>query len=223
MTAGRMNETKYNNDTGIASLSPGSRWNEVYRVLDPIDVGVQGGAIGSVGVGGLLLGGGFSPYLYQRGFAMDDIYKLEVVLANGTIVEASSDQNDDLYQALKGGGASNFGIVTRYDMRTFKRAPIWSTFRQYFEDDSTNAAHIRALKHWTDNPEAYPNGAAFVWWTYRPRENRTVLLSSLSDTSGQAQPPYMEELLGIPGYNASSEGLSNMSTSSQDFQATGYR
>ena len=163
-----MNQTKYDASTGTASLRPGARWLDVYRTLDALDVGVQGGAIGSVGVGGLLLGGGLSLYLYQRGFAMDDIYSHEVVLSNGSIIETSANENSDLYQALKGGGANNFGIVTRYDMRTFKKMPIWSAYREYNESESVNTAHIRALKHWTDNEDAYNNGTAFVWWTYRP-------------------------------------------------------
>lgn len=95
----------------------------MYKTLDALDVGVQGGGIGSVGVGGLLLGGGFSPYLYQRGLATDDIRKLEVVLASGEIIEASVEQNRDLYQVLKGGG-SGFGIFTRFDIETFNRTPL---------------------------------------------------------------------------------------------------
>lgn len=191
-------------------------------MLDAIDVGVQGGDIGSVGVGGLLLGGGFSPYLYQRGFATDNIQKLEVVLANGDVIEASSEQNNDLYQVLKGGG-SGFGIVTRFDMETFSRTPIWSAYREYPESACADEAHIRGLKHWTDNPEAYQSGAAFIWWTYRPQISQTIIISALADTAGQAEPPSLEELLSIPGYNVSEMGLTNMSSAALATQASGYR
>lgn len=194
----------------------------MYRTLDSIDVGVQGGDIGSVGVGGLLLGGGFSPYLYQRGFAADDIQKLEVVLANGDIVEASTEKNSDLYQVLKGGG-SGFGIVTRFDMKTFDRLPIWSAYREYPESAGADEAHIQGLKHWTDNPEAYDSGAAFVWWTYRPADNQTIIISALADTSGQAEPPPLRELLDIPGYSYTEAGQTNMSTAALASQAYGYR
>lgn len=219
---GRLNSTQYNSDTRLASLSPGSRWLEVYRIFDAIDVGVQGGGIGSVGVGGLLLGGGFSPYLYQRGFAIDEIKKLEVVLADGNIIEASAENNSDLYRTLKGGGGG-FGIVTRFDVETFSRAPIWSAYREYPESAGADQAHIRALQRWTDNPEAYRSGAAFIWWTYRPAINQTIIISALADTEGQAEPPALKELLSIPGYNVSEVGLTNMSTSAQATQAPGYR
>ncbi|KAJ4288901.1 hypothetical protein N0V90_011242 [Kalmusia sp. IMI 367209] len=220
---GRMNATTYNPTTKTASLCPGARWLDVYRTLDALNVSIQGGGIGSIGVGGLLLGGGFSPYLYARGFALDDILAHEVVLANGTVVSATSDVNADLYQALKGAGANNFGIVTRYDMRTFERVPLWSAYREYNSSESVDARHIRALERWTDNPDAYEHGSAFVWWTYRPREDKTVLISALSDTAGRARPRFLDEFLSIKGYTIDEEGLTNMSTSAQAFQATGYR
>ncbi|KAK1658344.1 FAD binding domain-containing protein [Colletotrichum godetiae] len=46
----------------------------------------------------------------------------EVVLANGSMVEATAEENADLLKALEGGG-SNLGIVTRFDVRTFTVPP----------------------------------------------------------------------------------------------------
>lgn len=218
----RLNNTEYDPATQLASLRPGSRWLDVYRTLDPLDVGVQGGEVGSVGVGGLLLGGGFSPYLYQRGFATDDIHTLEVVLANGSIVEASAEENNDLYRVLKGGG-NGFGIVTRFDMRTFERVPIWSAYREFPESADADEAHVRALRRWTDNPEAYQSGAALVWWTYRPKIDQTIIISAVADTLGRVEPLAVKELLSIPGYNVSEMGLTNMSTLALATQAEGYR
>lgn len=48
----------------------------------------------------------------------------EVVLASGAIVQANARENNDLWLAL-GGGGNNFGVVTRFDMRTFKQGPIF--------------------------------------------------------------------------------------------------
>jgi FAD/FMN-containing dehydrogenase len=53
------------------------------------------------------------------------VIEFEVVLADGTIVTASSAQNSDLFRALKGGG-SNFGIVTRFVLSTFALGEIWT-------------------------------------------------------------------------------------------------
>lgn len=51
----------------------------------------------------------------------------EVVLANGTIINASEEENADLWRALKGGG-NNFGVVTRFTVRTFPSTEIWGGY-----------------------------------------------------------------------------------------------
>lgn len=61
-----------------------------------------------MGVGGLLLGGGLSFLSAQYGLPCDTVINYEVVLANGSIVDARSDSNSDLYLALRGGG-NQFG------------------------------------------------------------------------------------------------------------------
>lgn len=52
-----MNSTVYNKDAGTASIHAGSRWQEVYKTLEPHGVTVPGGRGGPVGVGGFLIGG----------------------------------------------------------------------------------------------------------------------------------------------------------------------
>lgn len=52
-----MNSTVYNKEAGTASILPGSRWQQVYKTLEPYGVTVPGGRGGPVGVGGFLVGG----------------------------------------------------------------------------------------------------------------------------------------------------------------------
>ncbi|KAL2819546.1 hypothetical protein BDW59DRAFT_164999 [Aspergillus cavernicola] len=114
-----LNRTTYDPITNIASVSPGSKWQDVYATLHQYGVVVTGGRDGDVGVGGFLLGGGSTYYMAQEGFGCDSIRNFEVVLVNGSIVNANRGTNADLWRALKGGG-SNFGIVTRYDMEALE-------------------------------------------------------------------------------------------------------
>lgn len=55
---------------------------------------------------------------------------MEVVLANGQIVNANAHENSDLFTALKG-GSNNFGIVTRFDLQTYSQGDFWGGFIFY--------------------------------------------------------------------------------------------
>ena len=48
----------------------------------------------------------------------------EVVLASGEIVEANAKNNLGLFLVLRE-GSNNFGVVTRFDLPTFKQGQMW--------------------------------------------------------------------------------------------------
>ncbi|KAF9634931.1 FAD linked oxidase [Lasiodiplodia theobromae] len=217
---GLMNTTAYNATGGVVSIQPAARWLSVYQTTDPLDVGVLGGRLSTVGVGGLVTGGGFSFYLYQRGLVCDSVQGFEVALANGTIVEANRSVNADLYTVLKG-GSGNFGIVTRIDMEAFERTPIWGGTRTYTADATED--HILAIVDWTDNIENYQNGSAVIFWTYKPSDGAIVVNSVLTDVGGVVAAPAFDRFLAIPGNTSSTLGLTNMSTLATGTQAEGYR
>ncbi|MBT0770665.1 FAD-binding oxidoreductase [Kineosporia sp. J2-2] len=81
------------------------------------------GTVGSVGMAGLALGGGYGPQLGSAGPACDLIVGAEVVLADGRVVFADAEHEPDLFWALRGGGG-NFGVVTdlRLRLRPFATA-----------------------------------------------------------------------------------------------------
>ncbi|KAI0138688.1 FAD binding domain-containing protein [Hypoxylon sp. NC0597] len=123
-----MNSTSYDQEAKIAKIQPGGRWRDIYAELDKHGVTVTGGRDGDVGVGGFLLGGGNSFFSGRMGFGCDSVLNFEVVLANGTIVNANNTTNSDLWRALKGGG-SNFGIVTRFDMEAIPSRELYYELR----------------------------------------------------------------------------------------------
>ncbi|KAI1499515.1 FAD-binding domain-containing protein [Biscogniauxia marginata] len=215
-----LNSTTYDPDTGLASIGTGSNWLDVYRTLDALDVGVLGGRIGTVGVGGLLIGGGCSLYLFRQGLACDSVHSFEVVLADGGIVTASSDENADLFEALKGGG-SNFGIVTRFNMVAFRTSPIWSA--SLVHPESVGQVHLSTLKKWIDNVETYQDSSVMLFWSYRPALKQTIINTSLSDVSGTASPPIFNDFLAIPGAINSTVMTTDMSTVALNTQTGGYR
>lgn len=98
---GILNSATYNAATGLAEIQPGGNWSMVYSQLAAQGYGVTGGRDAGVGVGGFLTGGGNSYYAGKTGLGCDTIMNAEVVLANGTIINANASANADLLKALK--------------------------------------------------------------------------------------------------------------------------
>ena len=145
MVMSNMTTFELNADRSILSVGPSYKWGDVYAKLEqPYGLAVQGGRLSPIGVPGLLLGGGISFYGNARGFACDDVVNFEIVLADGSVQNANSSSNSDLFFSLKG-GSSNFGIVTRFDLQTFPGAKVWAgTY-------SVDAANIPRLLNATAN------------------------------------------------------------------------
>ncbi|KAK4152004.1 hypothetical protein C8A00DRAFT_35322 [Chaetomidium leptoderma] len=98
---------------------------------NPLGLAVVGGRSSTVGVSGLTLGGGISYFSGTKGWACDNVRNYEVMLSSGQIADASPRVNRDLYWALRGGGGSNFGIVTRFDLVSFDQGDLWASQRIY--------------------------------------------------------------------------------------------
>ncbi len=100
------------------SVGPGAIWGHTYN--DVTTKGgryVQGGGCMTVGVAGLILGGGFGSFSKAYGLAAASLIEAEVVTADGDVRIANACSDPDLFWALKGGGGG-FGIVTRLTLRT---------------------------------------------------------------------------------------------------------
>jgi hypothetical protein len=52
-----MNQVTLSPGQDSVSIGPGARWEDVYKRLDPLEIGVTGGRVGDVGVPGLITGG----------------------------------------------------------------------------------------------------------------------------------------------------------------------
>jgi FAD/FMN-containing dehydrogenase len=74
------------------------------------------GDTGSVGLGGLTLGGGVGYLVRKHGLTIDDLLAADVVTADGELVRVDADSHPDLFWAIRGGGG-NFGVATRFQFR----------------------------------------------------------------------------------------------------------
>ncbi|KAF7960691.1 hypothetical protein EAE96_000365 [Botrytis aclada] len=136
---------------GIVSIGAGERWSTVYQKLAAEGLGVTGSRSGNGGIGGLALEGGLSFFSSREGFVSDNVVNYEVVLASGEIISANASENSELWIALRG-GSNNFGIVTRFDMTTFKQGPFWGGSVCYFS--ASFPSQIEALVNEIKKPDA---------------------------------------------------------------------
>ena len=74
------------------------------------------GDTGSVGIGGITLGGGVGFLVRKYGLTIDDLLAAEVVTADGEILQVDEESHPDLFWAIRGGGG-NFGVATRFKFR----------------------------------------------------------------------------------------------------------
>jgi len=94
-----------------ARIGGGTRATALLGAIGPFDMAAVTGSCGPVGMAGLTLGGGYGPLIGRFGLALDNLRGAEVVLADGRIVTALHDREQELFWALRGGGG-NFGVVT---------------------------------------------------------------------------------------------------------------
>ena len=92
---------------------------EVTQALGAHGLAIGFGDTGSVGVGGITLGGGVGYLVRKYGLTIDSLLAAEIVTADGELLHVDKDSHPDLFWAIRGGGG-NFGVVTRFQFRLQK-------------------------------------------------------------------------------------------------------
>ena len=114
-------------------LGPGGRSVTVGTGLHLIDfyhrlaghgLAVPAGSCPTVGVAGLTLGGGVGVLGRAYGLTCDNLEAVQVVTADGSILDADASHHGDLYWACRGGGGGNFGVATSMTFRTHRLARL---------------------------------------------------------------------------------------------------
>ena len=101
------------------SVGAGGIWGRFYdTVATKGGRYVQGGGCMTVGVAGLVQGGGFGSHSKEFGTGAAGLLEAEIVTADGTVRIANACTNPDLYWGLKAGGGGSLGVVTRLTLKT---------------------------------------------------------------------------------------------------------
>ncbi|GAA2266486.1 FAD-binding oxidoreductase [Streptomyces amakusaensis] len=121
-----MRAITYDTARNAFCIEPGATLGQIYRSLDlGWEVTLPAGLCPAVGAGGHIIGGGAGALSRQHGLVSDHLYAVEVVTVNaaGAVVTTiatreTNDPNRELWWAHAGGGGGNFGVVTRFWMRS---------------------------------------------------------------------------------------------------------
>jgi FAD/FMN-containing dehydrogenase len=103
-------------DQATATAEPGVLWGELNEAAAAHGLAVTGGAISTTGIAGFTLGGGLGWLMGKHGLAADNLLAVELVMADGEVLEVDADSHPDLFWALRGGGG-NFGVATSFTYR----------------------------------------------------------------------------------------------------------
>ncbi|MCP5080854.1 MAG: FAD-binding oxidoreductase [Alphaproteobacteria bacterium] len=104
-------------------VQAGATWGDFNRATQMHGLATTGGAVSSTGVAGLTLGGGFGFLSGKCGYTIDALRSVEMITVGGEVVEASEDENAELFWGLRGGGG-NFGIATSFEFDLQKIGPM---------------------------------------------------------------------------------------------------
>ena len=118
----RMRGVKVDPRTRRAWVEGGATWGDVDRATQEHGLALPGGLISDTGVAGLTLSGGIGWLRSRYGLTIDNMLAADVVTADGQLVHASDEENEDLFWALRGGGG-NFGVVTTFEFAVHPVGP----------------------------------------------------------------------------------------------------
>src|SRR5438046_4078664 len=146
------------------TVGGGCVWGDVDHATHVFGLATPSGIISTTGVGGLTLGGGVGQLTRKCGLSIDNLISADVVLADGQFVRASSDENSDLFWAIRGGGG-NFGVVSSF---TFKLHPIDTVYGGPMLYELSEAAEV--MKWYRDLIPAAPDDLSgfFAFLTVPP-------------------------------------------------------
>ena len=106
-----------------AWVGSGMTAGELTAALSEHGLAVGFGDTGSVGIGGITVGGGIGFLVRKAGMTIDNLLSADVVLADGRLVRTDAEHEPDLFWAIRGGGG-NFGVVTRFRFRLLELPSI---------------------------------------------------------------------------------------------------
>ncbi|KAF5311543.1 hypothetical protein D9758_018766 [Tetrapyrgos nigripes] len=133
-----MKAINIDSSANTVEIQTGNRLGDVATALNSAGRALPHGTCPYVGIGGHSAFGGYGFTSRQWGLALDPIYAIHAVFANGSTVTATDSTNSDLFWALRG-AAPSFAITTSIELHTFPVPSHAIGFSYSWELDATAA------------------------------------------------------------------------------------
>jgi hypothetical protein len=163
----------------------GVTWGELDRETWP-GMATTGGIVSSTGIGGLTLGGGIGWLARSFGLASDNLLSVDLVTADGRLLNVSPTEHPELFWGLRGGGG-NFGVATSLEFRLHPVGQVLAglvihpfaaagdLFRFYREFTAATPPELACYAVLTSSPEGAPVAALAVCYNGAPEAGERVL------------------------------------------------
>jgi hypothetical protein len=171
---------KYNAQSELVSFPPGSLSKKLANALSAVGQFFPFAHSPTIAAGGFLLAGGQGWFMRGWGCTSDQWVKsMEIVTADGEVVQASRKENEDLFWAARGSGQGLFRVVTRVCARTIPMRRLWETIA-VFDYMHRFSEIINALLEISDRTPK--NGIEVAFATFRPDRDELGLGEEVQDT-----------------------------------------
>ena len=198
-----MQNIEINRQRQMVSVGAGQQIGPLHRLLAKAGFGIPAGVCPGVAIGGHVLGGGIGYTSRQSGLLCDQLQSLELVNAQGQLVLASNEQNDDLFWASRGGGG-NLGIATRFSFSLRKRTRLSAIGIHRRLSTKDTAQLLADWQEWSQRQPfgttthikitKYPTGGMLVSFTGQSTEPRDLLIAAMSGIFAGSVPDFERDI-----------------------------
>ncbi|MGO9604845.1 MAG: FAD-binding oxidoreductase [Candidatus Binataceae bacterium] len=142
----RLSEVKIDPVARTAAIQPFISNEDMMRLLEPHQLAFPVGHCPQVKASGYLLSGGIGWNASEWGHACLSVTAVEMITAEGKLITANADQNQELFWAARGAGAGMFAVVTRFHLKLYKRPRAIHSNTYYYP-----LSKLREVADWCSN------------------------------------------------------------------------
>ncbi|KAJ0426777.1 hypothetical protein BJY00DRAFT_270980 [Aspergillus carlsbadensis] len=194
ISLGRMRKVLVDPASKTVAVQGGATWEDVNKATAEYGVAVVGATASQTGVAGATLGGGFGWLTGEYGLIVDNLVKVRVVLADGSILDASEESYTDLFWALRGAGQA-FGVVTELVFQAYDvPEKVFGGILYYTPD---KMAKIVEFANWFNNQQDERSGFFFGFGAPSPVEQTMVMALLFYNGSMEKATSFFGPLLSL--------------------------